>query len=382
MSYVNLTPDYSGVNPDYLVQNETHDFGANTTRRVLMPRRGAFFTESVQLHEVSSGRLLDEGVDYHFAEIEADATKVSGKKVCCYIVISNNEITNPIRLTQYQFVGGYFSLMPEILADVTAKLTDESNPVDFDVIVGKPTEGYTPSFHEHGEDNTFNWQYVVSNLERLRYALTVKHDSTHDLLESKVAQARSQIEVDLGSVSGLFDAHVLDYNDPHRITTAQMGVYTAAEIDAKLALKLDITGTAVDATLFAGRTLQQLTDDAKYQVPPANFTSGIFSPAALGPNSGGEVKILTTDGWKPLSDFVSTSSDTTWMGVSTLDAVKAALSASPVGTKASYLVHYQYATWKQVGRYSSNNFTTFRYGYYREVAQKADAANNWTIVGG
>lgn len=374
---MNLTPDYTGQQPEYRVIDETHDFGSNTTRRVIMPRRGAFFTNSIQLQEVSTGRLLVKDVDYQFAEAQIEATKASGKSVSCYVVITNNEIANPIKLTEYQFVGGYFSLMPELLADVTALLTDESNPVPFADIVGKPTEGYTPEYHEHGEDNTFNWQYVVSNLERLRYALTVKHDSMHELLRNRIAAARESIATDIVPMSDILEAHVTDFDDPHQLTAVQADVYEIPTIDQKLFDLLDINGTAADAALFANYNLAQLTSQAKNAVPVANFVSGVFAPARLGPNSAaGGTRVLTTGGFKPIAEIANPISGVIWMGVNTLAAVRATLAASPVGTKASYLVYYSNGS----SYYGNGGFT--RYAYYREVARKVDDLNNWEIVGG
>lgn len=377
MDYVNLTPDYTGANSSYKAVDETYDFGANTTRRVIMPRRGAFFSNSVQLVEVSTGRPLVKGADFEFAEIEIDATKASGKEVCCYIIVSNNEVANPIRLAEYQFVGGYFSLMPELLADVTALLSDESNPVPYKDIVGKPIEGLTPEFHEHGEDNTFNWQYVVSNLERLRYALTVKHDSMHELLMSRISAARASINLDFTPLSDALDAHSTDYNNPHQLTPLQADVFEIQEIDDFLDAKLGVNETAVDSNLFSGKTLLQLQTEAKYQVPVANFVSGIFDPARLGPNSaaGGE-RILTSEGWKPIGEVANPINGVIWMGSSSLATVKTSLAAAPVGTKASYLVYYNYSV------AYANGGASYGYAYYREIAQKVDELNNWSIVGG
>ena len=377
MNYVNLTPDYTGQNPDYRVVNEMHDFGANLTRRAIMPRRGAFFNDSVQLQEVSSGRLLVKDVDFEFAESEIDATKASGKAVSCYIIITNNAVTNPIQLAQYQYVGGYFSLMPELLADVTALLTDESNPVAYKDIVGKPEEGFTPEFHEHGEDNTFNWQYVVSNLERLRYALTVKHDAMHELLNARIGQARTSIQVDITPMSNLLEDHVVNFNDPHQITAAQANVYDTATIDTMLAGRLALNGTAVDSALFGTKNLATLTADAKYLVPVPNFVSGVFAPERLGPDAlaGGE-RVLTTSGWKPVSEVANPINGVIWMGVNTRSGVMASLAGAPVGTKASYLVYYS------SGYSCYGNGCETRYAYYREVIRKTDEANNWEVVGG
>lgn len=376
MLNTNLTPDYSGVNPDYKVTTpELHDFGSNTTRRILMPRRGAYYSDSIVIREVNTNRILVKDVDYTPSIIEQDATITSGKPVVCYVVI-HNHVLNPIEILEYQFVGGEFSLMPELLADVTAMLTDESNEISYNNLIGKPEFGFVPSFHEHGEDNTFNWQYIIESLDRLNHAVTVKHEATHDLLRSKIETSRDQVDVYLQPIIDDLSAHIARRDNPHNVTPAQAGTHSKTQVNNLLNGYHNLGDTVANATLFNGKNLEALRTDAKNLVPTANFPNGVFAPDRLGPNNGSGTRILTSTGWRLVSQL-GLIANVIYFGNSTLDHVRTTLASSPVGTKASFLTYYRVgAFW-----YGNGAFGDI-YGYYREIVRKIDSANNWQRVGG
>ncbi|MND13261.1 hypothetical protein D3C81_21730 [compost metagenome] len=54
------------------------------------------------------------------------------------------------------------------------------------------------------------------------------------------------------------NAHVTDYTNPHHVTAAQVGTYTEQEIDALLAGRLDVNGTAINASRVYNLTQPQL----------------------------------------------------------------------------------------------------------------------------
>lgn len=59
--------------------------------------------------------------------------------------------------------------------------------------------------------------------------------------------------------NGVLQAHITNYNNPHETTASQVGAYTESQVDNLLTGYVTTTGTAANATLFCGLTVAQLT---------------------------------------------------------------------------------------------------------------------------
>lgn len=57
---------------------------------------------------------------------------------------------------------------------------------------------------------------------------------------------------------GDFNSHLTDYDNPHRVTAAQVGAYTSQQVDTLLVSKLGTDGVAADSNRLNGLTSQQL----------------------------------------------------------------------------------------------------------------------------
>ena len=55
-----------------------------------------------------------------------------------------------------------------------------------------------------------------------------------------------------------YDSHLTNLNNPHQVTAAQLSAYTIAEVDALLADKLAVDGTAVDSEKLGGKSLSEI----------------------------------------------------------------------------------------------------------------------------
>lgn len=74
-----------------------------------------------------------------------------------------------------------------------------------------------------------------------------------------------------GQVGNAFNAHVVDYSNPHQVTAAQVGAYTTAYIDTQLAAiaagYLPVGGTAVNSNAVGGQSLSQIIATVNGGVP-------------------------------------------------------------------------------------------------------------------
>lgn len=77
-------------------------------------------------------------------------------------------------------------------------------------------------------------------------------------------------------VGTAFTAHAQDQNNPHGLTAAQVGAYDTDEVDSLLNDKLDTTARAADSAMLEGLSLAQTLDAARPQVfyPTATSSPG------------------------------------------------------------------------------------------------------------
>lgn len=59
--------------------------------------------------------------------------------------------------------------------------------------------------------------------------------------------------------NAVLNTHITNYSNPHQVTASQVGAYSTAQMDSKLASYLLTTGKAADTSLFCGLTMAQVT---------------------------------------------------------------------------------------------------------------------------
>lgn len=376
MDNTTVTPDFTGSNPQYRQSEpEIHDFGNNITRRVLIPKRGAFYVDSESLYEKTFNRPLVRGLDYEIAELVPEAVSMSGKEVSASIIIINSSVTNPIELRSYQFVGGYFSLLADAAKDAQEIIDQHQTYVDYKRVVGIPEEGLPPMWHPHGADNTFNWWGIKDALDRLAHALEVKHDSTHQLLINRITSIRGVLDDGLQPTIDELERHAVLKDNPHRNNAESVNAYTKAETDSIIDQYYNLNETVANSDRIVGKDLTTVHAEAHNLLPPNRFTIGVIDPNILAP-SPAATSVLTTQGWMNPAEVLNTSPEAIFFGASTEANIIATLANYPVGTRASYLVLYTYSqSYGNGGIVSSNT-------YYRRVIKKVGLPNLWQAAGG
>lgn len=81
--------------------------------------------------------------------------------------------------------------------------------------------------------------------------------------------------------NGVLNAHITNYSNPHEVTAAQVGAYSTAQMDSTLAGYLTLTGTAANAALAYGLTQAQLTSAILAGTANNATTVGGMTPAQL-----------------------------------------------------------------------------------------------------
>lgn len=267
--------DLDGTSPTNLVVGERREITTNTAR-VFVPKAGPFYTGSFTIINVDTGLPLVPVDDFVLAQPFSQASLRSGKDVQCAVVIkAQAPITVEI---SYQVVGGEYSWNLAALADLLEQVNLDERPIKWGSIIGRPT-AYPPAPHIHDIGDSYGWEYVVWQLERITNAILVGDEASHDELRQQMQIIRDQLQANIDAVDDKVDAHLNDFNNPHKTTKAQVGlglvenyqVASSAEALAGTVNNRYMTPTLVG--ILANRISQELVDahEAK-QNNPHNVT--------------------------------------------------------------------------------------------------------------
>ena len=127
--------DPTGVNSQNLVSEEKHTI-PREDNRAFATLAGPFFTDSLVVKD-ASGNILKRKTDYVAFEYVSDPSEITGKEVCCAVLIKNSEIEGDVFVT-YQAVGGPFSLNVEAITQAIANLEIDARTVAWGDILAKP----------------------------------------------------------------------------------------------------------------------------------------------------------------------------------------------------------------------------------------------------
>lgn len=223
--------DPTGVNPENLVTAEPHTLSARRIRAVAT-QYGAFFSESLQIKDVTNNAILVKGQQFYAAELYELPTARYGKEVCAIVLITDENVGPEIELT-YQALGGEFSNSMTAISQQIEKLKLDERPVGWGDLIARPDE-FPPSHHLHDVGDVYGFEYLVHSLDRVRAAIIMgdaaSHDAIYAYIDQEIAGLRAQGDATAQSLA----AHLVDYNNPHNVTPEQLDVYTKPVVDTKL----------------------------------------------------------------------------------------------------------------------------------------------------
>ncbi len=212
--------DLEGTSPTNKVVGERREITTNNAR-VFVPKAGPFYTSSFTIINVDTGLPLKPVDDFVLAQPFSQASLRSGKDVQCAVVIKSSA---PISVEiSYQVVGGEYSWNLKALADLIEELDLDERPVKWGSILGRPT-AYPPAPHIHDIGDSYGWEYVVWQLERITNAILVGDEASHDELRAQMEFIRGQLQDNIDALEDKVDAHLNDFTNPHKTTKAQVGL--------------------------------------------------------------------------------------------------------------------------------------------------------------
>ena len=223
--------DPTGTNPNNLIIGEQHTL-LNRNVRAIALRYGAFFAESVVINDLATNKPLTKS-QYVCSELYELPTTEYGKEVYALLLITDTSVSNNVSVN-YQAVGGPYSASVEAIISQIEQLNLDLRPVAWPSIIGKPVE-YNPAHHLHDIGDTYGWEYVVHAINRLRDAIIMGDSASHDAILSYIDRTRDALLATINTGGGIVSNHLVDFNNPHKVTAEQTGAYTKSAVDALLA---------------------------------------------------------------------------------------------------------------------------------------------------
>jgi len=169
--------DPTGVNRSNLVQNEVRTL-VRKDRRALVPKYGAFFSESLKVRDKATNQVLKVGTHYTVSRLYDEPTAEFGKEIYGLIVIIDPRVSDTV-VIEYQAVGGkYEDSLPIILELISAVKNDHRGAL-YGSVSGKPS-GFKPVRHLHDIGDIYGFEPLVHSIERTRMAMELSGALDHD----------------------------------------------------------------------------------------------------------------------------------------------------------------------------------------------------------
>lgn len=217
--------DLSAVNPNNLVTRESHQLvhHEGTAHRVLVPTYGGFYTQGLDVRN-DSYVSLTPNVDYIATYVYEDATTRTGFQVCGAIVIINPLVSELVYVTM-QIVGGDYAYSTDALSATVLSLQghDSTWVPTWAGFIGSPTQ-FPPGGFEQELWQQQGFQPFVLELERLNRAITLGDLDTLKEIDVIIHALDAEFRALLKLSQDKLTAHLLDMDDPHSLTSTQMGL--------------------------------------------------------------------------------------------------------------------------------------------------------------
>jgi hypothetical protein len=169
--------DLTGENINNKVLDEPHTLSLNKYRSIA-PVYGPYYTDTLEVVDASSNSVLIRDYHYKCLDVVGIPTAQSGKEICTIITIVSNLVSSNIRIT-YQALGGGYEHNYENIRRLIDTLLVDNRPITWPSILNRPTV-FEPSHHLHRIGDVIGFEYLTSELERLRTAILLGDELAHN----------------------------------------------------------------------------------------------------------------------------------------------------------------------------------------------------------
>lgn len=214
---------------------------ANRPNRVLLPRLGAFYANSV-LRLQANGQVLVPGRDYTSTYLYSDLSKLTTLPVYALIVVTNPEVSDTVVL-DYQAVGGAFGLDVDELSVLLEAVRGDDLRVNYEDIINRP-KAFNPAEHMDHYWQLYGAENTITVIHRTSQLVTTRDTSQLANMQEYAETYRDMAAAKVAEQRDLFNIHLADHNNPHDDDKVDVGLshlhnWPMASTDAHLIRSVD-----------------------------------------------------------------------------------------------------------------------------------------------
>lgn len=253
-----VPPEGHTINPPESVPNQIN-------YNFMIPFAGPYYRDSIKMTHVSSGRVLQRGIDWmpghKFLSASMETEQVRGG-IYLSVLFLDQTLAGQVMITEYQTLGGSWALDENKIFEIMANRAIDPRSVSYDEVAEKP-EVFPPVDHQHASADFIGMTEAVLGMLGISTAI---REQTNSYLQNPPVMfglyyKRSEIDAQQVAVAQKFnqyyDAPTIDQkladlvlgsggNDTDTYTKAQINVlfqgvntkfnshYTTAQIDTTI----------------------------------------------------------------------------------------------------------------------------------------------------
>lgn len=245
--------DPTGHNPANLVQNEPVSLPSKRVR-LFAPQFGAFFTDSVNIIDLTTGhRVTTES--YYPAELMELPSALYGAEICSIIVITDAGVSNNLSIT-YQALGDFYEFREQQIVNQLGAIDDAGvHNWNWGTIIAPVRANQYPPPH-YGDRNSelIGYEYLEHAIDRVKQVLIGGVPEAHDAIYAYIDNAFGGTLGQVNTAVATLNAHIANTGNPHANTRDQLNLYSSAEVDAMVAgarAPIEARMAAIEARLAA-----------------------------------------------------------------------------------------------------------------------------------
>ena len=248
LDYHILNFDVRGTNPNNRIEGEKIFLDDKTCPWVI-PDGSPFFADLNFLLYDKNGMELKRNRDYFLEESATPLTAMSGKRVMCFVRLTQAVRDNNDFITiDYQSIGAYFVPRNE-LSQWLEEIKKGKIPVPWEKVFGKP-DTYPPEWHIHDISNyeIGDWFELSWFFEILKGIRETRDDTANQTIDDLVSDTYARLYETRDTQTKRIIDHGKNYAVPHDTKKADIGLGNHDNFHTATAAE-DAAGTS--STLFS-----------------------------------------------------------------------------------------------------------------------------------
>ena len=124
------------------------------------------------------------------------------------------------------YTTGYETITTLVNNLLTTPAISNSNPLDWDALQNLPS-AFPATLHLHTLGDTVGWEFIANQLEMIRVAILLGDQLNKDWVMDYIANLTTNATAAINNLmlnNNAFSQHVLNTNNPHNVTASQLGL--------------------------------------------------------------------------------------------------------------------------------------------------------------